>query len=185
MSQKNIDKIKIYEEQMISYYSAVSMYCTLLFFMFQLLILTLPVLFLSMLTTTKFLSETIYIVLTILEIFLILLHAKKKFNFEDSYFNNNTLLFYINEKIVRKSFNTISVIGIICLFSFRASEGVSVLTSIISGFSVIYFIMFLIIRFIISKSIGYSALFSILLGSIQILFAMYKESVSRWLSSIF
>jgi len=81
MSQKNIDKIKIYEEKMISYYSAVSMYCTLLFFMFQLLILTLPVLFLSILTTTKFLSETIYIVLTILEIFFILLHAKKKIQF--------------------------------------------------------------------------------------------------------
>jgi len=169
-----VDK-EISSDYVVGKIAALSMYIALLFLLLQVLVwISCMVIF--VLVENDIIpksQEGLYTLITfvlseLILIGFIVVHVKRKYlpfaltEFDDQ---GQVRLFVFNEKYLERSLNIIAVVGILWILLLgMPTSSIRYLLFVINGFGLLFFIIFFIVRLLLTRKIAYRTLFSILLS---------------------
>lgn len=175
------------ENAKIGFIASISMYASVLFIIFQFIILVLSnffdIVIPEIINLSERIEENLLTISTLsFEIILITaiaLHVRKNYmNIDFLDFKRNKLEFYtFNEKILEKLINVTSVIGILYLNLLGNGDGIRYFLTIINAFGLVFLIVFLLLRLLFSKKMPLRTIISVIICALQVYSGITNKSI--------
>lgn len=175
------------ENAKIGFIASISMYASVLFIIFQFIILVLSNFLDIVIPEIINLSErveenlltTSTLIFEIILITAIAFHIRKNYmNIDFLDFKKNKLEFYtFNEKTLEKMLNATSIIGILSLNLLENGDGIRYFLTIINAFGLVFLIVFLLLRLLFSKKIPLRTFISVSICALQVYSGVTNKSI--------
>jgi hypothetical protein len=159
--------------------AALSMYIALLFLLLQVFV-WIPCMIIFVLVENDIIPESqeglasliTFVLSELILIGLIVIHIKRKYlPFELSEFDNQGRVkpFVFKEKYLERGLNIIAGVGILWILLLgMPTNSIRYMLIVIHGFGILFFIIFFIVRLLLTRRVAYRTLFSILLSTTSI-----------------